>query len=51
MKYNELKKTLTRVFELIDKSPLDRGTGAILCMADKLGAFDQNNLIVPISLI
>lgn len=24
---------------------------AILCMADQLGAFDQNNLIVPISLI
>lgn len=44
-------KKLTKVFDLIDKSPLQRGTGAILCMADKLGAFDQNNLIVPISLI
>ena len=44
-------KTLTKVFDLIDKSPLQRGTGAILCMADQLGAFDQNNLIVPISLI
>lgn len=44
-------KKLTKVFELIDKSPLQRGTGAILCMADKLGAFDQNNLIIPISLI
>lgn len=44
-------KKLTKVFDLIDKSPLQRGTGSILCMADQLGAFDQNNLIVPISLI
>lgn len=44
-------KKLTKVFDLIDKSPLQRGTGAILCMADQLGAFEQNNLIVPISLI
>ena len=44
-------KKLTKVFELIDKSPLERGTGAVLCMADNLGAFDQNNLIVPIALI
>ena len=44
-------KKLTKVFDLIDKSPLQRGTGAILCMADQLGAFDQNNLIVPISLM
>ena len=44
-------KKLTKVFDLIDKSPLQRGTGAILCMADQLGAFDKNNLIVPISLI
>lgn len=44
-------KKLTKVFDLIDKSPLQRGTGAVLCMADKLGAFDQNNLIIPIPLI
>lgn len=44
-------KKLVKVFELIDKSPLERGTGAILCMADKLSAFDQENLIVPVSLI
>lgn len=44
-------KKLTKVFELIDKSPLQRGTGAVLCMAEKLGAFDENNLIVPIGLV
>ena len=44
-------KKVTKTFDLIDKSPLLRGPGAILCMADQLGAFDQNNLIVPISLI
>lgn len=44
-------RKLTKVFDLIDRSPLRRGTGAVLCMADKLGAFDQENLIVPIPLI
>ncbi len=53
----EIKKTampdkrLTRVFGVIDKSPLRLGTGAILCMADKLSAFDSNHLIVPIWMI
>ena len=44
-------KRLTRVFGVIDKSPLQRGTGAILCMADRFGAFDRDNLIVPIWMI
>lgn len=53
----EIKKTampdkrLTNVFTVIDKSPLQRGTGAVLCMAEKLGAFDRDNLIVPIWMI
>lgn len=53
----EIKKTvspdnrLTRVFRTIDKSPLQRGTGAVLCMAEQLGAFDRDNLIVPIWMI
>lgn len=50
----EIKKTATpdkrlvRAFHIIDKSPLKLGTGAVLCMADTLGAFDKDNLIVPI---
>ena len=53
----EIKKTaapdkrLTRVFDVIDKSPLQLGTGAILCMADHFSAFDRDNLIVPIWMI
>ena len=53
----EIKKTstpdkrITKTFKLIDKSPLQIGTSAVLCMADKLSAFDSNNLIVPIWLI
>ncbi len=53
----EIKKTatpsyrLTGVFSVIEKSPLQKGTGAILCLAEKLGALDQDNLIVPIGLI
>lgn len=53
----EIKKTtspekrMTDSFTVIEKSPLKRGTGAVLCMAEKLSAFDRENLIVPISLI
>lgn len=53
----EIKKTttpdkrFTRVFSVIDKSPLKLGTSAILCMAEHLGAFDSDNLIVPIWMI
>jgi len=53
----EIKKTampdkrLVRSFNVIDKSPLQIGTSAILCMADKLSAFDRDNLIVPIWMI
>ena len=53
----EIKKTATpdnrlaRTFSVIDKSPLRLGTGAVLCMADKFGALDRNNLIVPIWMI
>ena len=53
----EIKKTttpdkrITRAFKLIDKSPLELGTSAVLCMTDKLSAFDSKNLIVPIWLI
>ncbi len=53
----EIKKTavpdkrLTRVFNVIDRSPLQVGTGAVLCMADHFSAFDSNNLIVPIWMI
>ena len=42
---------LTRVFQVIDKSPLNPGTGAILCLADHLSAIDRNNLIIPIWMI
>ncbi len=50
----EIKKTtmpqkeLTRVFKVIDKTPLERGTGAIICTTDRLSAFDSENLIVPV---
>lgn len=53
----EIKKTATpekkmiRNFSVIEKSPLKRGTGAILCLSEKLGAFDKENLIVPIALL
>lgn len=53
----EIKKTalpdkrLVKVFEVLNKSPLQVGAGAILCMAEQFGAIDRNNLIVPIWMI
>ena len=42
---------ITRVFGVIDKSPLIRGTGAVLCTSEKFSAFNKDNLIVPIWMI
>lgn len=53
----EIKKTVTpdkriiKTFGVIDKAPLQVGTSAVLCMAERFGAFDRNNLIVPIWMI
>ena len=53
----EIKKTaapdrrLTRVFGVLGKSPLQLGTGAVLCLTDHLSAFDRENLIGPIWMI
>ncbi len=53
----EIKKTanpdkrITKTFSLINKSPLVLGTSAVLCMSDRLSAFDRDNLIVPIWVI
>ena len=53
----EIKKTampdkrLTRVFNVLDKPPIQRGMGAVICMSDKLNAFDSNNLIVPVGML
>ena len=53
----EIKKTaapekrMIANFAVIEKSALRRGTGAVLCMAEKLSAFDSENLIIPINLI
>lgn len=53
----EIKKTATpdkriiRSFGVIEKSSLERGTGAVLCMAREFSAFDSDNLIIPIWMI
>ena len=53
----EIKKTaapgteLTRVFALLDKASVPRGTGAIVCMKPHLSALDRENLIVPVWMI
>lgn len=53
----EIKKTaspdirLTKVFDVIEKSSLQQGTGVILCTAERLSAFNHDALIVPIGLI
>lgn len=45
------EKKMMSNFSVIEKSPLQRGTGAIICTVEKLGAFDRDNLIIPVSLI
>lgn len=53
----EIKKTATpdkrlvRNFDMIERSPLERGTGAVLCLAQSFSAFDRENLIVPVWMI
>lgn len=53
----EIKKTATpdkriiKTFGVLDKAAMEIGTGAVLCMAEQLGAFDRENLIVPIWMI
>lgn len=53
----EIKKTATpekrmlRSFGVLDKAPLQVGTGAVLCLASELGAFDKDHLIIPIWMI
>lgn len=53
----EVKKTaspdsrITRVFDVINKSPFERGTGGILCLAEKLTALDKDNLVIPIGMV
>jgi len=50
----EIKKTaspspeLTRVFKVLDKASIPRGTGAVICMKQELSAFDKNTLIIPV---
>lgn len=53
----EIKKSanpasqLTGVFKVLDKATAVRSTGAILCMTEKISAFSDRELVVPISLI
>jgi len=53
----EIKKTASPTkgmiasFKTVEKPPLRRGTGGLICLAEHLGAFDRYNLIVPVWLV
>ena len=53
----EIKKTaapdrrITNTFAMVNRSPLERGTGAVLCLAQEFSAFDRDDLIIPIGMI
>lgn len=53
----EIKKTaapdrrITNTFAVVNRSPLERGTGAVLCLAREFSAFDRDDLIIPIWMI
>jgi len=44
-------KSMISSFAALEKPPLRRGTGAIICLAEHPGAFDKDNLIVPAGLV
>ncbi len=53
----EIKKTtapdkrIIRTFGVLDKASLEIGTSAVLCMVEQFGAFDRENLIIPVWMI
>ncbi len=53
----EIKKStnpgteIASAFKVLDKSPVPRGTGAVLCLRETLSAVDRQTLIVPIWMI
>ena len=53
----EIKKTATpghelvKVFDILNKSSVPRGKGAVICMKPQLGAIDRLNYIVPVWMI
>ena len=40
-------KKLIKVFDLIEKSPLQRGTGAVLSISKNLDFFEKNGFVIP----
>ena len=44
-------KRIANTFMVIEKSGLSQGTGAILCLSDRLGAVNQDTLTIPIAII
>jgi len=53
----EIKKTaspskgMIASFAALENLPLRRGAGALICLTEHLGAFDRENLIVPVGLV
>ena len=41
------KRDMTASFRMLDRAPLPRGTGAVVCMADSLGAVAADALVMP----
>ena len=44
-------KTMIKSFAALEKAPLHRGSGALICLAEHLSAFDHDNFIVPVGLL
>ena len=44
-------KSMISSFTALEKPPLRRGPGTLICLAEKLSAFDPENFIVPVSLL
>ena len=46
-----IDRRIAGTFKLIERSGLKQGTGAVICMNDRLGSINENTLTVPITSI
>lgn len=53
----EIKKTaspnrsMVKAFEVLDRSLVPRGQGALVCLASSLGALDSDTLVIPLWMV
>ena len=44
-------RSMVKAFEVLDKSLVPRGQGALVCLASSLGALDSDTLVIPLWMV